>query len=428
MRRGRLGLARGRLLVLASWLAWFGFFAEGCGDGEAGQQFVSGLATTCSSNSDCGAGFVCLTSDDDEFLGGGPAGGYCTRRCSFASECDAIMPGAYCAVVDPELSQNQLPGVCLMPCDLQDPAELRCHGRRDLTCDPRGLGAGALCFPDCRNDEDCGDGFCDERLGVCVPEPVEYTPFGDRCERNADCPAELICLRQDGEDFQGGGPAGGYCTMRCRYSSECAELFPGARCTPVREEDPSGVCLQPCVSNARSLSTCHGRIDLACVEPLAPTTASLCYPTCGTHDDCGDRYCDLLLGVCVDSAPEGKGVGEPCDANDSAQTECQGVCWQSGSGEDGEGLCTGFCTLGTIGCNSDPENVQPGDGACLFAPQPTGQGVQDLGFCGQVCQCDDDCSAPGSSCVELPDEGLQELLGVIGYCSTVSDVGMSCSE
>jgi hypothetical protein len=61
--------------------------------------------------------------------------------------------------------------------------------------------------------------------------------------------------------------------------------------------------------------------------------------TCGNHDECGDRYCDLLLGVC-----------------------------------------------------------------------------------------DDDCSAPSAHCVELPDATLRELLGITGYCSTVSDEAMACSE
>lgn len=427
MRRGWSVRVWGRHGASAGLFVFLGALGGGCGDGETEQRSALGFGTECTKNADCGRGFICLSSDDDEFFGGGPAGGYCTRRCTFASECDAVFPGAYCAVVDPDVGQNQFPGVCLQPCELSDSDELRCHGRQDLTCDPRGLGAGALCFPDCRRDVDCGEGYCDERLGVCVPEPIEYTPFGDACEADGDCPSGLFCLSQDSDDFQGGGPAGGYCTLRCRYSSECAELYPNARCEVVRDEDPSGVCLQPCVSNARTLATCHGRTDLSCVEPLAATTASLCFPTCGSHDECGERFCDLLVGVCVDEEPQGLGTGAPCDANDRSQTQCKGVCWQSGGGEEGEGICTGFCTLGTVGCNSDEENLEPGDGACLFAPQPTGQGVQDLGFCGQVCECDDDCSAPESRCVEFPDEELGRLFGVPGYCSTVSDDGISCS-
>jgi hypothetical protein len=63
----------------------------------------------------------------------------------------------------------------------------------------------------------------------------------------------------------------------------------------------------------------------------------------------------------------------------------------------------------------------------LFAPQLTGKGLSDLGFCGQLCDCDGDCLAEGSRCVELEGSDFVDQLGVTGYCSAREEAeGIEC--
>jgi hypothetical protein len=79
-------------------------------------------------------------------------------------------------------------------------------------------------------------------------------------------------------------------------------------------------------------------------------------------------------------------------------------------------MCTGFCSLGTIGCGKDPASTAPLGAACLFDGTIAGFGdVGDIGICGALCDCDAQCSAPGRVCVPF-SAANQSAFGRAGYC------------
>jgi hypothetical protein len=250
--------------------------------------------------------------------------------------------------------------------------------------------------------------------------PVAGSPIGRACSRDADCGSPGVrCLTSTSSDLAGAGPPNGYCAGDCTEGIEaCAALDPSSVC--VRFETGAGTaafCLERCRVGGAQVK-CHNRPDVACDDAGGPVPAGgegFCRPTCRGDVDCGVRRCDLGSGFCVDEPlPAGAlPIGSPC--NPAATTEsCNGACFPLTNDPSGPGMCGGLCTLGAVGCGEEPNT------ACLFALSDANPGRGDLGLCGQLCNCDDDCTANQRVCRPFPADEAQAA-GFLGYCGGAVD-------
>lgn len=239
----------------------------------------SPFGTACLRDGQCAQGLTCITNDDDRFLGGGVANGYCAMACETDAECTERDPGSFC------LGVSATEAFCVQGCQPGVDSASKCHGRGDMACDARTLDV-AFCRPVCRSDDDCGGRSCDLGFGICLDEALPGVPIGAECDPNAqesEC-ASGLCLEFT-EDFAacsgwcnvseyGCGPnspsmetpgdpmcvwganlsgqvtAGdlGWCNQRCDCDGDC--LHPDAKCLLVEEElravfGARGLCVAP---------------------------------------------------------------------------------------------------------------------------------------------------------------------------------------
>ncbi len=94
---------------------------------------------------------------------------------------------------------------------------------------------------------------------------------------------------------------------------------------------------------------------------------------------------------------------------------CNGFCVPTTTGAT-TGNCSAYCTWGNIfSCGFD--GAGQADAGCLYAtvtaPDP---GNSDARICRQLCDCNDDCSAPGDYCAALDFPELEPLWQRAGYC------------
>jgi hypothetical protein len=50
-------------------------------------------------------------------------------------------------------------------------------------------------------------------------------------------------------------------------------------------------------------------------------------------------------------------------------------------------------------------------------PASEGGGIADVGYCGELCDCDDDCIEPSFVCDAFDDENLERSFGRLGVCT-----------
>lgn len=169
------------------------------------------LAAPCTRDVDCGAGLFCLTTESDNWLGGGPSNGFCTADCNAGGDelCMGIDPDSICIGVTETLAY------CTPTCLPGDVAATKCQDRPDVACDPITLSdAGiAFCRPMCRGDGDCEGRACDLSSGSCVDELPDGDPIGATCDPNAatnNCTTSF-CMSGSTE----GTADNGYCTGLC---------------------------------------------------------------------------------------------------------------------------------------------------------------------------------------------------------------------
>jgi hypothetical protein len=263
---------------------------------------------------------------------------------------------------------------------------------------------------------------------------------GARCTTNDDCRAELTCV-PDTQDLGGdfGSPPGGWCTLACDQAMEdtdCLAVSQVSTCirfndggTPADTTDDVSFCMELCLPGSpldAAENKCHQRAELACL-PVSPDIG-FCVPACGSDADCGDRFCDLGSGTCVETAPAGDPIGSSCDATDD---QCAGFCLQFTEDANGSS-CSGACTFGIRSCGEDPESTDPVSSLCL--PDVNSLGGQDIGVCLEACDCNTDCSNPGNVCLPLQDETLEGFYGRLGYCAppfpplTAADAGAPAAD
>jgi hypothetical protein len=167
----------------------------------------SAVGRRCVSDSDCPGGLSCLTSESDDYLGGGPANGYCTAPCTTDLDCMAFDAHGIC------LGTSDAVAYCVQSCTPGEVGlgEVKCQDRSDVGCDT--VGGESFCRPVCRSDSDCcsvEDGEdcasrenirCDLGVGVCVSEAAEGKAIGEDCHPEAEtngCASGMCLLLAEG--------------------------------------------------------------------------------------------------------------------------------------------------------------------------------------------------------------------------------------
>lgn len=213
----------------------------------------------CASDTDCGAGGVCV--------GGGAQGamGLCYEGCTADTDCrEGYLCGPITSTCRPAPPTDQLAddvagtacaadgdcsgGVCLTMRGDNDPLPGGyCSGAclQDSHCGAGGLcrrtGAGAgRCYESCATDTDCTrDGYRCREIGGDVlgclpaPDPLPDGVTGQACASDADCSAVVGACAAELPAAGGGGIAapGGYCTIECEVDIDCGA---GAVCVTTR--------------------------------------------------------------------------------------------------------------------------------------------------------------------------------------------------
>lgn len=239
---------------------------------------------------------------------------------------------------------------------------------------------------------------------------------GKPCAQNADCATGLFCATVGGNEMLVGGPANGVCTADCSINPDvCLGIDKNSLCVTFNASGSVAFCLQTCTlgTPASGVIKCLGRSDMGCTDAGFGDGSGYCSPACRGDFDCSGRACDLSTGLCTEASKivGTKPIGSPCDPNSVTEVCKGGFCL---SMPDGNGMCSGFCTLGTAGCGEDPTATKL-DAYCLFTFDPALTDVGDQGYCGQLCDCDADCRFTGSVCA--PDATLQRSSGRAGYCT-----------
>jgi hypothetical protein len=129
--------------------------------------------------------------------------------------------------------------------------------------------------------------------------------------------------------------------------------------------------------------------------------------------------------VCVDPQDrreDGLPIGSECDPM-AATNPCNGFCLNVGGGN---GMCTGVCNISGFGCGADVSSSDPFESTCLLGVLDSG--LADLGFCGQLCDCDDDCHHPDAVCDAFEADSLLAMATQrVGACSLEAGVeGTPC--
>jgi hypothetical protein len=250
------------------------------------------------------------------------------------------------------------------------------------------------------------------------------TPIGRACLKDADCGGRgIICLASTSKDLLGGGPPNGMCVIDCSADEtlcDASSLCIGFQSTS------TAFCMQRCSVGPTQTGDekCHSRKDVACDDSPG---VGFCRPVCRNDRDCGTRKCDLGSGFCRDAVDltGTLAIGSPCDPN-AAVDKCLGSCVPLTSPDAGlvsggrPGMCAGFCTIGGLGCGSDTSAQGALPAACLFDGTNQGGDVGDIGLCGQLCDCNDECKAYQRTCRPFPS-AEQQGFGRKGYCGGVTD-------
>jgi hypothetical protein len=232
-------------------------------------------------------------------------------------------------------------------------------------------------------------------------------------------------------------------------NSDCTKLAAGAICS-------DGLCLEGCAVGSGAATKCHDRADFSCQyvnevkttdicttdddcagsavcdSGTCITVITACQPNCASDEDCGDAFCNIGTGFCQTTQKTGLPVGSACTpakAGSTAADPCSGMCIGDSAGTFS--LCSGICTFGVLGgCGWN--GTGKADAGCLFVPRYVkgAPDAGDLGYCGQLCDCNDDCLNPTAKCLSFAAVGLSDYetaYGRKGYCGTAdpTDVVLS---
>lgn len=240
--------------------------SEEAGDGaqDAAPRPATMLGARCKGDGDCGEGLFCSVPYSTDWMGGGPAHGYCTRDCSQDgdSACTAFDPGSFC--------QGPTDGVrlCVLRCApggasaALDFDIMKCWARQDVACSPMGAEGVWGCWPTCGDDTDCPGIPCDRDTGLCGTGQGGGLPLGSNCSEwigsqgDAGQRCEGYCTDWTRAEDAGAGDAGSEintCLARCVIGDPNACDFPKGLCTSDSGAAVSfgdlGYCVQTCESD-----------------------------------------------------------------------------------------------------------------------------------------------------------------------------------
>lgn len=271
--------------------------------------------------------------------------------------------------------------------------------------------------------------------GTDVPGPKR---LGRACMTDVECGLGLTCIQADSSDFDGEGPAMGYCTSECSADpTVCAQFDSAASCLTF--DNQKAFCFEGCSFGPDYLTQfdtnkCHGRYESAC-RPLYDAqgnfSVAVCFPQCNGDADCGgSSVCNPKTGLCGAGPFTGKGTGEPCVQSDAGNDECKGLCVglahdMAGDSKPFTHVCTETCSMGApASCGWGGIGTGPAEAACLFTSATIsdnlGPGFGDLGYCAELCNCNADCKNSDLICRAWPvprAPQLQQYYGKDGYCS-----------
>jgi hypothetical protein len=251
---------------------------------------------------------------------------------------------------------------------------------------------------------------------------TDLPALGTSCSTDQDCPKKAQCLTTDSTSWLGGAPPEGICVADCSLDDQVCKGFANATCIESLREgaESSGtgisraMCLPSCSPKDGSLKerSCSAVPGTLC-EPLSEDGTGVCRPVCSFDSQCASKHCDLQLGVCVSEATNyGTSFGNACTTDNHT---CNGVCLTLSSGYE---VCSNRCTFGGRDA-CDGITGSSIASACAYAS--FGGGLGDLGYCAQLCDCDDDCAHEQLVCETFANESVRTALGHQGLCTAPMD-------
>ena len=421
-----------------------------------GAYFVTGQASPCTTNADCGCGDCILDAsgigycDYSNLECGTNAdcnsgcicwmGGCILGECSADSDCGAC---DYCLVegftCEPRDCQTNLdcPGSCPV-CSggycTQDP----CYG---VTCGPCEYCSGGICYSTCDGCESCVGGVCvdydgkcgecgncidsectqnNSKCGICDYCGEDFNCAPCDCSEVPECPPGCVC--DDGSCFEGNCVQDTDCTGTCERCSEY-------ECTTACETDEN--CPDKCI--------CSNGV---CVRPITPPSPDTCKnvdmgvsvkvgceENVVTVTDNGNRLSgvevrilrpgDTLIGIT--NASGEFGFVEISGANIEVKAfgfKTGGICYNAPLKTTATLKSAGECAPEQPECTGDadcPANYTCENGKCILKPEEPPEP-------GPECSADGDCASDsfctGGVCVPAT--------GICGYADNHTWVSYEC--
>jgi hypothetical protein len=264
----------------------------GTGTGtDAAMTTADYLGLPCNSDRDCGTILNCMKATGNDIVSqGGPAGGYCSFKCSDMADAKCTTLGGSCN----DLGTMAVPALyCLQSCTLGGDATTKCHARTDVACFPSTSVAtsnAGLCVPTCSSDVECPTGrscafnICFDSSVVTGPMGLTGDPLGSHCDPSLAGTANDTCKEQC-VGAVGMPPA--FCSTYCVVNSVTACNFVD-KMTPLTGEH--GIC-----APATTISgTGNGAIG----------DVGICVQQCDKNADCLDQT-DTLVCNTTDTTEHG---------------------------------------------------------------------------------------------------------------------------
>jgi hypothetical protein len=213
-------------------------------------------------------------------------------------------------------------------------------------------------------------------------------------------------------------------------AADC-DAFAGTTCREIGFYDRTGFCLPTCEPGSEiSPDKCHERVPgLACVEDEEDAEAGVCLPLCQGDAECGgDLFCNPSTGLCASAESEGDPIGTACSADggeSGCRDECLPVYENASDDEPLYEVCAEGCTFGWA-CGWDDMD-SAAEGICDSLSDDAEVG--DLGWCRQLCRCNDDCRHPELVCLPLDPDSL-DIFRRAGFCAyplEADETGIECT-
>jgi len=339
--------------------------------------------------------------------------------------------------------------ICLVfvaSCESKQALENACDVGNQQTCTaPDGCRGIRICLgnPATWGPCDCNDGAVPATDAGA--DASERSRLGASCRQDAECPPKAFCLDAVDTRLFGGAPPEGTCVADCSSDVAVCDQFMEAVCVGIDQSpaqadaqvSATAFCLESCTLGPVTDSKCHGRDVVACAPLVDSSNAEgFCRPVCSNDTQCPSGVCAADRGVCVASTTPDDTFGRRCDAitdagsaaDSEAGTEaagCDGICLEL---DEATAVCSRRCVFGeTVECAPASGGLRRG--GCLFVT--SGGSIGDLGYCAELCDCNDDCIEPSFVCDAFDDSALETAFARKGVCASsdlVTTRQLPCSQ